>query len=299
MSQILRIPVNHQAYFDTIYDGIDNKFDIHNFLYQEVIPTPDVYGGISSAESSGVGAGEMIFNFPFNELASPFIDTIANYQLAYSDNGNPAQYGNLITEVGKLNRCANSFFIKPASPLSGMTNSVYGEFLDSPFNTKQLTLAFWVWPGLKYPNPTWQYSPSLFNLKFGVQQYLGVGVDYNSNSLHVYLRSNNYPLVADIDLIYSGVIKGIWSFIVLWIDQSLSYPTLNIQINNGTVYTLTNIYGYDIDISTPHTLTVGGFNASNSTNYILWYLDQLTAWSRVITQEERTWLFYDGKGREL
>jgi len=329
MSRILRIPANNQAYFDVLYDGINDRFDIRHFLYRyHAVTPPDIYGGGSTSGStsgggssspggsSGVaGTGEMVFNFPFNEINSPFIDTVANYALTFSDRGQPNQYQDILTDVGKLNRCAKYFFTQRTPPASGVTNEVFTELPDNPFNTNAFSTTFWIWPGLIYPSPAYRYNTTIFTLSLGLCptegtpygypglwstgfQYMSVGISYATNELGITLRSKLFPLMPDVFLNYPGLTKGTWSFVAIWMDNVSPY-TFYVQINNGTIWPIENIWMYDLAIVDKQSLTVGGFNMSNTSNYVVWYLDQLTAWSRLLSETERTWLYYEGAGREL
>jgi hypothetical protein len=82
---------------------------------------------------------------------------------------------------------------------------------------------------------------------------------------------------------------GTWYFVVAWHDETAD--TDNIQINNGTIDS-----GASVGIGDgTGGFAVGGFTTGTDT----WdgLIDQVGLWKRVLTTDERTWLYNSGSGR--
>lgn len=82
-----------------------------------------------------------------------------------------------------------------------------------------------------------------------------------------------------------------WYFIVAWHDAAGN--TLNIQVNNGTVDSVAHTLGiYDGTAS-----FVLGRIGDASANYHDGRLDEVFMYKKVLSADERTWLYNDGDGR--
>lgn len=87
-----------------------------------------------------------------------------------------------------------------------------------------------------------------------------------------------------------AVTTGQWYFVVGWHDAS--NDTVNIQVNNGTVYTEAHSGGVNdgfVDF------TIGA--RTDSREYFNGALDNVAIWKRVLTAHERTSLYQAGVGR--
>jgi hypothetical protein len=84
---------------------------------------------------------------------------------------------------------------------------------------------------------------------------------------------------------------GTWYFIVCWHDATAN--TVNIQVNNGTVNSVSYSFGI-VDTTAPFHI---GANAENGSNHH-WdgLIDQVGFWKRVLTADERTELYNSGNG---
>lgn len=82
-----------------------------------------------------------------------------------------------------------------------------------------------------------------------------------------------------------------WYFIVAWHDATAN--TLNIQVNNGTVDSVSHSGGVNQEAAKE--LTVGSRGTTGSQYDGL--IDEISFWKRVLTDDERTWLFNSGNGR--
>lgn len=87
---------------------------------------------------------------------------------------------------------------------------------------------------------------------------------------------------------------GTWYFIVGWHDPNAN--TLNIQVNNGTPTTRSHSYGiYDGSLSSTRQIKIGALVGYYQ--YMDGLMDEVSVWKRVLTADERTWLYNNGNGR--
>ena len=80
-----------------------------------------------------------------------------------------------------------------------------------------------------------------------------------------------------------------WYFLVAWHDAANN--TLNIQVNNGTPNSAAHSAGV---IDSAGTCYIGGDPFSGWTDGLI---DEVGIWKRILTTEERTWLYNAGAGR--
>jgi hypothetical protein len=82
-----------------------------------------------------------------------------------------------------------------------------------------------------------------------------------------------------------------WYFVVVWHDATAN--TINIQVNNGTPVSTSHSAGiYDNDSAFKL-----GNQGSDGNNKWDGRLDQWGVWKKVLTSDERTWLYNSGAGR--
>lgn len=90
----------------------------------------------------------------------------------------------------------------------------------------------------------------------------------------------------------SGFIQeGVWYFVVAWFDNAAN--TINLQINNGTVLTTSSVTAEPVSNSSP--LRVG--TSGSVAHFFDGIMDAVSFWKRVLTAEERTYLYNSGNGR--
>lgn len=87
---------------------------------------------------------------------------------------------------------------------------------------------------------------------------------------------------------------GAWYFIVAWHDSGLN--TVNIEINNGGVDS-TATTGVPSDTGGIFTIGVTVDSGPSYSNYFDGRIDEVGFWKRVLTSEERSWLYNSGNGR--
>lgn len=81
-----------------------------------------------------------------------------------------------------------------------------------------------------------------------------------------------------------------WYFIVAWHDSVNN--TLNIQVNNGTVDSVSHTVGVN---SGTDAFAIGA--RSNSTSFFDGLIDEVGFWKKCLGSDERTWLYNSGNGR--
>jgi hypothetical protein len=81
--------------------------------------------------------------------------------------------------------------------------------------------------------------------------------------------------------------------VIAWYDNDAN--TLNIQIDNGTVHTASAPAGGGAPDGT-HNFNLG---SSGSGSYMPGRIDATGIWKRVLTSDERAYLWNNGTGREI
>lgn len=86
-----------------------------------------------------------------------------------------------------------------------------------------------------------------------------------------------------------------WYFVVAWHDATAN--TINIQVNDGTPTSAAHSTGLSTGTGT---FMLGALSLSGTPYTVYMHdglLDEVSIWKRVLTDEERTWLFNSGDGR--
>lgn len=83
--------------------------------------------------------------------------------------------------------------------------------------------------------------------------------------------------------------SGAWSHLVFWHDSTAN--TLNIQLNGGTVSSQAWTGGV---FAGTNTLRIG---AGSGGNYCTANIDEVGIWKRVLSADDRAWLYNSGNGR--
>jgi len=124
---------------------------------------------------------------------------------------------------------------------------------------------------------------------------------YGTNSEYVlYYHTNNDELALTIFSTTNGTVyattlgspsTATWYFVLGWHDHTAN--TINIQINNGTVDSVAHTYGiYDSNSD----FSVGGWSGEDYYD-MDGLVDEAFIYKRVLTADERTWLYNSGNGR--
>jgi len=89
---------------------------------------------------------------------------------------------------------------------------------------------------------------------------------------------------------FGAPLEGQWYFVVAWQDAAID--TLNIQVDNGAVDTVSHTTGvFDGSAS----FTIGG-EVNSMVNFLEGRTDSVTVWNRVLSADERTQLFNNASG---
>lgn len=90
---------------------------------------------------------------------------------------------------------------------------------------------------------------------------------------------------------FGGVTAGVWNFVAVWHDAAAD--TINIEINNGVPNSQAT--GGALQAAGSAALAFGG-NAGIGLYYD-GLLSEAALWKRVLTRQERAWLYNSGRGR--
>ena len=112
---------------------------------------------------------------------------------------------------------------------------------------------------------------------------------YEPNSSKFYFSAGNATISGYVAS-QQTVTAGQWYTIVAWHDSVAD--TLNIQVNNGTVSTVSYSSGA---MDSTYALTIGGY--MNGSSIMEGRIDEVALYKRVLTAAERTWLYNNGSAR--
>jgi len=273
----------------TDYDNVLESTDLYSLGTQESIVSSPITSTLgTSASFTSIGACWAIarpvvisdglqFAYLMDEASGSRVDQITRLSLS--------QVGTIGSRAGLLGNAADievgeNFLASAYSPLHRMaTGSSY-------------TVMCWVYVDSLAATPStiicrWNGGGS-------TRDYL-VGYDSTGSVYFSTIQGTNTDVAA---LSPAGVVTtGSWHLIVAWIDSSVgSFGSINIQVNNGTVYT-TTLTAAKLSSDTATLFAVGRFNQSfgyaGSTDAAV---DLVCNWSRVLTAEERTSLWNSGLG---
>jgi len=93
---------------------------------------------------------------------------------------------------------------------------------------------------------------------------------------------------------YGSVQYNTWTYVVGWYDDVTQ--TINIQINNGPVDSLSWTYGTNYLSTFPFCIGSTGPNSTGNNRALTGAVDEAAYWKRVLTNEERAKLYNSGSG---
>ena len=145
------------------------------------------------------------------------------------------------------------------------------------------TVAFWINPEtintVQIPASKWNFGTGEreWDFRLSTTNKLGfrVSPDGSSNTI--------------VEDTVTTVSAGSWYYVVGWHDATAN--TINVQVNGGTVYSLSYSSGVYTATSPLH------FGNQYSSGHYDGLMDEACFWKRVLTADERTWLFNSGNGR--
>lgn len=231
-------------------------------------PTPTVSRTPSSTPMPvNLASGLVSFwEFEDSAISSDFIDCVGT-------NNFQRQGSTPISEVGKVNLCikgTETTFLNANSPVVGSNNYTFGGWF-------KLNSNFTGYSNLFQRGTFGELGQRSFTLTYTL------GTDslslYKSNDGTAYEYVNTSPNL--------GLDDFNWHFIVGWVDTATM--TLNIQVDNGAIYSSPFIF--------PQTFNIGTFKLGSSTGIPMQTaVDQLFYYNRVLNSAERAAMYNNGNG---
>lgn len=187
------------------------------------------------------------------------------------------------TAAGKIGT-ARQFTAANSESLSHADNADLSLGTDTPF-----TWALWVYPdtitGVHTLVAKWGGAGSAEVREYHLQ------IIFNATANYVQFSIGNGASSVTLQTFPNAVLTvGAWNFIVAWHDEVAN--TVNIQVNNGTVYS-GSWSGGTFDGTGTMAL---GRNGSFGSQYFDGRLDSVSFWKRVLTSGEKTTLYNGGAG---
>lgn len=126
----------------------------------------------------------------------------------------------------------------------------------------------------------------------GNQREYSVGYNSTSNRFRFTVSATGSSTVAHAVADSLGApSNAVWYFIVAWHDATAN--TINIQVNNGTVDSTSHSTGV-FNGTSPFAI---GARINTTGEYWDGRIDEVAFWKRVLTSDERTYLYNSGNGR--
>jgi hypothetical protein len=244
-----------------------------------------------------VAHGQQFIGLPFRPLSSGNTNTLNNNLVAYykldetpsgaredsgSNNLDLSQTGTVGANTGIITNAA-VFTDDNGKSLSISDNA----FFD--FTTGSFTIAFWTYPAF-----TGQAKNMVGKgVSAGNQASYIVRHDGGGNKVRFSVSTNG---VSD-----DGVVSGLalsaantWYFVVAWRDADAD--TINCQVDNGSIGSTAFTFPTVFNSTAPFVVggQVDGFTGGNAWDG---RLDEVGVWSRVLTADERTYLYNAGAAR--
>ena len=108
-----------------------------------------------------------------------------------------------------------------------------------------------------------------------------------------FIVSNNGTATVIAQWNTSALSTGTWYFLVAWHDAAAN--TINIQVNNGTAVSTAHTTGV---LSGTSPFAIGSrFNSGTPISFFDGLVDEAFVFKRVLTADEKTWLWNGGNGR--
>jgi hypothetical protein len=223
-----------------------------------------VSGDVATVPSSSL-LDDLVEAWPMNELSGPRVGAHASISL--TDNNTVG------STTGKLGNAAS--FVAANSEYLSIASAPSLEFGDTDFS-----IACWVKIDVTGTNII---AAKRSNTEFAWQLYQTVG---GSNEIIFGINGTSFVSVANNP--GERPSTGVWYYVVAWHDATAN--TVNIQVNNGTVYSQST--GTVVPNTTTAPLKIG----SNGTYYSDIAVDQLILANRIWTADERSSLWNSGSG---
>lgn len=151
----------------------------------------------------------------------------------------------------------------------------------------------------------WVMFPSVSASVYGILGKMGATAGWDEYSLKytgtgtdrlqfIVYRATDSAQTAQADNFGSiSAQTGKWLFVCAWYDNA--GLTVNIEVNLSTTNS-TSLAGA-AQAATTNTVTAVGAEDATGANFMNGSVDELGRWDRVLTRQERTWLYNNGRGR--
>lgn len=118
-------------------------------------------------------------------------------------------------------------------------------------------------------------------------------LEVTSGAYAQFIVSNNGTAITFLQWATFPISTGTWYFMVAWHDATAN--TINIQVNNGTALSTAHTTGV---LNGTSSFAIGSrFNSGTPISFFDGLVDEVSVWKRVLTADERTWLYNSGNGR--
>ena len=181
--------------------------------------------------------------------------------------------------AGKIDNAAD-FELDNSEYLSHVDNADLG------FGDDDFTFAYWV--NHESTGGTTQRHISKWDSVSDQRNYL-TGYKGPDDRFNFLVSDDGEDSTEVVDTNLGAPSTGIWYFIVVWHDKTAN--TINIQINNGAVDSTAHPTGINDDAEP---FNVG--RLSGGSQYMDGLIDEVGLWGRVLTADERTDLYNNGRG---
>ena len=269
MTNIIRIPGNTQAYLELVHDGLQDVHLVKSMQYryqnteEETMPNP-------------------IGNWPMDDAENNLrTDTVGGRNLE-------EWYSSVPSTVGKISNCAVLSAAWEAL-IWDDTDPPYSQNGPFPLGATKMTLAVWMKRG---GNETGNLVCNIVdNNPSGVTNF---GFYWTASGLIARISSALLPDTPSYTIDF-GVVSYDWHLCIIWWDEDVG--VLYAQVDNGVAQSIPAnhasltwtdpIHIVQASKADPQTLTNGG------------WVDQMTLYNVILTDDQRSYLWNDGNGRAL
>lgn len=197
--------------------------------------------------------------------------------------GNDLADTNAPTAVeGKIGDC-NQFINASGQALSKASNT------DLKVNGTSFTIAAWVWLDSKGADRHFVTKDTGSNPNREFALFFR-----NSSDKMVFEVYDGAGAVNGASHLGASAATGTWHFVVGWFNAAAN--TAHIQLNNGTIST--DSTALPANASSTATFQIGFRTGAGVTTYMDGKIDAVGIWKRVLTADERAYLYNNGNGRE-
>lgn len=229
-----------------------------------------------------------------NNVQTITLDSTTNHNNASIINNNQ-DWGNWSRSSGIL---GSGIFFETISPgaYTGVASTPYlattGSGIDLGIKSgSSLSVCFWA-----YLSGNFNYGAIPQYVSFVGNDSHSLGMVNSTRHCFFGLRAvgQNTLLFPSLNITGEAVSSNRWNFFVGWFDTGNA--TINVQMNNGTVYSTSAANGNIIIGPDYFNITKQNYAPINSATYHMLF-DEVSLWQRVLTTQERAFLYNNGRGK--